>query len=163
MKIVEITPFGKSSIYGGLIKREAEIRKKGRGTFSRKGAARAGAATWSHKRFKGSVSLSRQPAELVRAKIRSANSHEEGGLLEAFRTPFADSSIVTSAIRSRPSRSIIIKRDRHGRACPGLTRQSIFFARRWMRGLTGSPPTLSAGARPAHDAERIGSIEQNSR
>ena len=84
MKIVEITPFGKSSIYGGLIKREAEIRKKGRGTFSRKGAARAGAATWSHKRFKGSVSLSRQPAELVRAKIRSANSQEEGGLLKAF-------------------------------------------------------------------------------
>ena len=36
MKIVEIMPFGKSSIYGGLIKREAEIRKKGRGTFSRK-------------------------------------------------------------------------------------------------------------------------------
>ncbi len=27
----------------------------------------------------------------------------------------------------------------------GLTRQSIFFARRWMRGSTGSPPTLSAG------------------
>ena len=84
MKIVEITPFGKSSIYGGLVKREAEIRKKGRGTFSRKGPARAGGAIWSHKRFKGSVSLSREPAELVRAKIRSANSQEEGGLLKAF-------------------------------------------------------------------------------
>src|ERR1700731_5160132 len=30
---------------------------------------------------------------------------------------------------------------------PGLTRQSIFFARRWMR-----------GSSPAHDADRIGSI-----
>src|SRR5258708_34670753 len=85
MKIVEITHFGKSAIYGGLVKREAEIRKKGRGTFSRKGPARAGAGTRSHKRFKGSVSLSREPAELLRAKIRSANSQEEGGHLKAFR------------------------------------------------------------------------------
>src|SRR6266576_2057859 len=37
---------------------------------------------------------------------------------------------------------------------PGLTRRSIFFAkthllRRWMRGSTGSPPTLSAGVAPS--------------
>ena len=91
MKIVEITPFGKSSIYGGLIKREAEIRKKGRGTFSRKGAARAGAATWSHKRFKGSV--------------------------------------------------IIIKRDRHGRACPGLSRPSTPCSQR--RGCPAQRPGMT--------------------
>ena len=41
MKIVEITPRKKSSLYGGLVKREAEIRKRGRGTFARKGPMRA--------------------------------------------------------------------------------------------------------------------------
>jgi hypothetical protein len=84
MKIVEITPRGKSPIYGGLVKREAAIRRNGRGTFSRKGPARAGAATWSHKRFKGSVSLKREAAELVRAKIRSRTPEDEGSLLKAF-------------------------------------------------------------------------------
>src|SRR5205807_1571643 len=78
MKIVEITPREKSPIYGGLVKREAAIRKNGRGTFSRRGPARSGAATWSHKRFKGSVSLKRERAELVTAKIRSGTPEDEG-------------------------------------------------------------------------------------
>jgi hypothetical protein len=84
MKTVEITPLRKSPLYGGLIKREAAIRKKGRGTFSRKGPARARTATWSHKRFKGTVSLKREDDELVSAKIRSATPEDEGGLLKAF-------------------------------------------------------------------------------
>jgi hypothetical protein len=84
MKIVEITPRKKSPLYGGLVKREAAIRKNGRGTFSRKGPARAGAATWSHKRFKGSVRLTHEGTELVRAKIRSRTPEDEGSLLKAF-------------------------------------------------------------------------------
>jgi hypothetical protein len=84
MKIVEIMPLKKSPLYGGLVKREAAIRKNGRGTFSRRGPARSGAATWSHKRFKGSVSLKREGAELVRAKIHSRTPEDEGSLLKAF-------------------------------------------------------------------------------
>ena len=71
-------------IYAALVKREAEIRRNGRGTFSRKGRVRAGAATWSHKRFKGTVSLSRGNTELVSAKVRSPTPDDEGGLLKAF-------------------------------------------------------------------------------
>jgi hypothetical protein len=84
MKLVEITPREKSPIYSALVKREAAIRKNGRGTFSRKGPVRAGAATWSHKKFKGSVSLKREGAELVKAKIRAGNPEDEVGLLKAF-------------------------------------------------------------------------------
>ena len=84
MKTVEITPRKKSPLYGGLVKREAAIRKKGRGTFSRKGPARAGTATWGHKRFKGSVSLKHAGTASVTARIRSGNSEDEGGLLKAF-------------------------------------------------------------------------------
>ena len=84
MKIVEITPRKKSSLYGGLIKREADIRKRGRGTFARKGPMRAARATWNHKRFKGSVSLTREDEELVRAKVSSRTPEDEGGLLKAF-------------------------------------------------------------------------------
>jgi hypothetical protein len=84
MKIVEITPRRKSSLYNHLVKREADIRKGGRGTFARKGPKRAGATTWNHKRFKGSVSLSREEEELVRAKVSSRTPEDEGGLLKAF-------------------------------------------------------------------------------
>ena len=84
MKIVEITPRRKSALYSGLVKREADIRKKGRGTFARKGPMRAGTATWNHKRFKGAVSLTREDAEVVRAKVSSRTPEDEGGLLKAF-------------------------------------------------------------------------------
>jgi hypothetical protein len=84
MKLVEITPRQKSPIYSALVKREAEIRKNGRGTFARKGPVRAGAATWNHKKFKGSVNLKREGAELVKAKIRSGTAEDEVGLLKAF-------------------------------------------------------------------------------
>ena len=84
MKTVEITPRDKSTIYSGLVKKEAAIRKNGRGTFVRKGPMRSSAATWSHKKFKGSVSLAREPAELVSAKIRSRTAEDELGLLRSF-------------------------------------------------------------------------------
>ena len=84
MKIVEIAPRRKLPIYAALVKREAEIRRNGRGTFARKGRVRAGAATWSHKRFKGTVSLTRGDTELVSAKVRSPTPDDEGGLLKAF-------------------------------------------------------------------------------
>jgi hypothetical protein len=84
MKTVEITPRKKSPLYAGLVKRQAAIRRNGRGTFSRRGPARASTATWNHKRFKGSVSLRREDAELVLAKIRSRTPEDEGSLLKAF-------------------------------------------------------------------------------
>jgi hypothetical protein len=84
MKIVEIAPRKRSPLYAGLVKREAAIRRNGRGTFARRGPARTRTATWSHKRFKGSVSLRREEAELVSAKIRSPNPEDEGKLLKAF-------------------------------------------------------------------------------
>jgi len=84
MKLVEITPLRKSHLYTTLVRREAEIRKAGRGTFTRKGPQRASAAKWSHKRFKGSVNLRREEAEAISAKIRSPNAEDEGSLLKAF-------------------------------------------------------------------------------
>jgi hypothetical protein len=84
MKIVEITPREKSAVYGALVKREAAIRKKGLGTFARKGAARASSAIWSHKRFKGTVRLKREDGQAVTARIRSSAPEDERRLLNAF-------------------------------------------------------------------------------
>ena len=84
MKVVQITPRAKARLFSVLVRREAEIRKKGRGTFSRTGAARAGAALWKHKRFQGSVNLKRDAAEVVTAKVRSRTPENERQLLSAF-------------------------------------------------------------------------------
>jgi hypothetical protein len=84
MKLVEITPRRKVPLYGALIRRESDIRSKGRGTFARQGRKRARSAIWKHKRFKGTVNLQREGTEQISAKIRSSTPEDEGSLLKAF-------------------------------------------------------------------------------
>lgn len=84
MKIVEISPRKKASLYATLVKREAEIRQGGRGTFVRAGRKTKGAATWKHKKYKGSVNLKHNPSEVVTAKIRSSAPEDERRLLNSF-------------------------------------------------------------------------------
>ena len=84
MKIVEITPRERSALYATLIKREAAIRGNGRGTFVRKGPSRQTSATWSHKKFTGSVMLKREADQGVTARIRSRVPEDERRLLNSF-------------------------------------------------------------------------------
>jgi hypothetical protein len=84
MKTVEISPRNKTTLYGTLVKREADIRKGGRGTFVRAGRKAKNAATWKHKKFKGSVNLKRLPSEIVTAKVRSNAPEDERRLLNSF-------------------------------------------------------------------------------
>ncbi len=84
MKIVSILPREKSSLFDVLAKREAAIRQKGLGTFSRSGPKRASSATWKHKRFRGSIGLKRERDETVTAKIRSTVPEDERRLLSSF-------------------------------------------------------------------------------
>ena len=84
MKSVEITPRARAQVYGALVKRQAEIQKKGRGTFVRKGPARAASAAWQHKKFQGLVKLERDGDALVGVKIRSRTPDNEFNLLKAF-------------------------------------------------------------------------------
>jgi hypothetical protein len=84
MKTVEISPRKKAHIYSTLVRREAEIRKGGRGTFVRAGRKTRGGATWKHKKYRGSVSLKHDPSEVVTAKIRSSIPEDERRLLNSF-------------------------------------------------------------------------------
>ena len=84
MKVVSIRPCERSSLYGNLVKREAAIRKKGLGTFSRSGRKKRGSAIWKHKRFRGSINLKRERDEVVTARIRSTVPEDERRLLSSF-------------------------------------------------------------------------------
>ena len=84
MKVVEITPQGNERLYGALIAKEADIRRRGRGTYVPVGRRGKGAARWKHKKYRGSVALKRGPAEVVTAKVRASTPEDERRLLASF-------------------------------------------------------------------------------
>jgi hypothetical protein len=67
-----------------MIKKQAEIRRSGRGTFSRAQAANRNAARWTHIRYKGSINLAPGPSQTVEAVIRSPDRGDEARLLSSF-------------------------------------------------------------------------------
>jgi hypothetical protein len=84
MKLVEITPRQRTRLYSALVKKEADIRGRGRGTFFRVGRKAQTKAEWKHKKFQGSIRLERGDAEAVTAKVRSSKLEEERQLLSSF-------------------------------------------------------------------------------
>jgi hypothetical protein len=71
MKLVQIIPLERKRLYGAMVKKEAEIRKRRAGAFSRVGAKKQNQAKWKHIRFKGWINLKREPSEIVMAKVNS--------------------------------------------------------------------------------------------
>jgi hypothetical protein len=84
MKLLQIVPRDGTSLYGAMIKKQAEIRRSGRGTFSRTAARKRNAARWTHIRYKGSVSLQSGSANAVEVAIKSPERGDEARLLSSF-------------------------------------------------------------------------------
>jgi hypothetical protein len=84
MKRLQILPRRQKDLYGAMIKRQDEIRRSGRGTFSRVGPKRARAARWKHARYRGAIGLRRDASEVVGVSIRSPDQGDEARLLSAF-------------------------------------------------------------------------------
>ncbi len=84
MKVLQIVPRGHTSLYPAMIKKQAEIRKAGRGTFVRAGASGRKAARWTHVRYKGSLKLKPGKSEAVEVAIRSPERGDEARLLSSF-------------------------------------------------------------------------------
>jgi hypothetical protein len=84
MKLLQIVPRDGTRLYGAMVRKEADIRKSGRGTFSRAGARRRNAARWKHIRYKGSISLEPGLSDVVTVEIKSTDKGDESRLLSAF-------------------------------------------------------------------------------
>jgi hypothetical protein len=84
MKLLQIVPRGRMRLYGAMIKKQADIRKSGRGTFSRAGAKRRNAARWTHVRYKGSINLEPGLSDAVNVEIKSPERGDEARLLSSF-------------------------------------------------------------------------------
>jgi hypothetical protein len=84
MKSLQIVPRRQAHLYGAMIRKQAEIRRAGRGTFSRAGARRSKAARWTHVRYKGSIKLEPGPQDAVEVEIKSPERGDEARLLSSF-------------------------------------------------------------------------------
>jgi hypothetical protein len=84
MKLLRITSRDDTHLYGAMIRKQAEIRRTGRGTFLRARARKRNATKWTHVRYKGSVQLEPGPSKAVEAVIRSSDRGDEARLLSSF-------------------------------------------------------------------------------
>jgi hypothetical protein len=83
MKVLQIVPRDGRRFYDSVVRKQDDIHRNGRGTFSRKGPKRRNAAHWVHAKFTGSVDLARTE-NVVTAKIKSRNKTDESKLCTAF-------------------------------------------------------------------------------
>jgi hypothetical protein len=84
MKLLQVVPREGTRLYGAIIRKQAEIRRSGRGTFSRARARKRNAARWTHVRYKGSVNLEPGLSEAVEVAIASPERGDEARLLSSF-------------------------------------------------------------------------------
>ncbi len=83
MKLLQIVPLKGTRLYGAMIKKQAEIRRSGRGTFVRAGSRKRTAARWTHVRYKGSIDFRPAVAHAVSVRIRSPDHGDEARLLSS--------------------------------------------------------------------------------
>lgn len=84
MKVIQIVPQDGLALYAELAKKEAEIRRKGLGTFYPSGTKKRNASKWRHKAYPGWMSLERGLGEVVLAEIHAPAPDQEWQMLSAF-------------------------------------------------------------------------------
>ena len=84
MKLLQVISSDGTRLYGAMIRKQAEIRRNGRGTFLRARARKRNAAKWTHVRYKGSINFEPGPSEAVEVAIQSPDRGDEARLLSSF-------------------------------------------------------------------------------
>ena len=84
MKIVQIVPREDLRLYAALVKKEADIRKKGLGTFYRAVAKKPNSTKWRHRAYRGWINLERGLSEVVLGEVHGSAPEQEWQILSAF-------------------------------------------------------------------------------
>ena len=84
MKLLQIVPRDRTHLFGAIVKKQAEIRRSGRGTFVRAAGKRRNAARWTHVRYRGSVRLAPAAEDAVAVEIKSPERGDEARLVSSF-------------------------------------------------------------------------------
>jgi hypothetical protein len=72
------------ALYATLVKKEAELRKKNRGTFYRTAGKKRNSSKWRHRAYPGWLNLERGLSEVVLAEIHAPAPEQQWQLLSAF-------------------------------------------------------------------------------
>jgi hypothetical protein len=83
MKLLQVLSRDGSRLYRAMIRKQAEIRHNGRGTFLRGRARKRNAARWTHVRYKGSINFEPGSSEAVDITIQSPDRGDEARLLSS--------------------------------------------------------------------------------
>jgi hypothetical protein len=82
MKLLQVISSDGTRLYGAMIRKQAEIRRNGRGTFLRARARKRNAAKWTHVRYKGSINFEPGPSEaehrFASPRTAQAGAHSRG-------------------------------------------------------------------------------------
>jgi hypothetical protein len=84
MKLLHVVSRNGTRLYGAMKRKQADIRRNGRGTFLRARARKRNAARWTHVRYKGSINFEPDPSEAVKVAIQSPDDGDEARLLSSF-------------------------------------------------------------------------------
>jgi len=76
-------PRSRSNLYGLLIAKEIELRRKGRGTLHRSGPKKRGREKWTHTTYPGWISLQRGVDGTLAATVHSKAADAESKLLRS--------------------------------------------------------------------------------
>ena len=74
-------PRSRGNLYGLLIAKEIELRRKGRGTLHRSGPKRRGREKWTHTTYPGWITLQREVDGALAATVHSKAADSEWKLL----------------------------------------------------------------------------------
>jgi hypothetical protein len=81
MKLLQVLSRDGSRLYGAMIRKQAEIRRNGRGTFVRARARKRYSARWTHVRYEGSINF--EPGSSEAVEFASPDRGDEARLLSS--------------------------------------------------------------------------------
>ena len=84
MTTVTVVPRGKMKLYGALVKKEVELRRKNQGTLHRYSSKEAGKEKWIHNSYPGWVRFQRCLGQVVVAQVGAKSAQGETQFLSSF-------------------------------------------------------------------------------
>lgn len=84
MARVSIIPKNEENLYGLLIKKELELRRKKQGTLHRYAAKESGRTKWQHRSYPGWITFEKCLGGIIGAQIQARNPNDQWQLLSAF-------------------------------------------------------------------------------
>jgi hypothetical protein len=84
-RLLQVVPRRGIKLFGQLVRKETELRRRRQGTFHRAGRKALQSAKWTHVRYKGWIRMERGAGEVITAEIQSRRAApDEWQLLQAF-------------------------------------------------------------------------------